>query len=135
LKDLHFGFRGVGLCAIFPAQWGEEAGGASFPGSRRSPDVAGVSGVVEIVVGPVPFGLDYRALEVEGRSLVRRVPDGGSCQRVCHAAGIVPTSCPFGIRDPFGGKRSVAGFFDGVIEGLEGCVDRVPPIIVIPGGD
>jgi len=99
------------------------------------PDVGGFSGVVEVVVGPVSFGLDYRALEVEGRGLACRSPDGGSCQRVCHATGIVPPSCPFRIRDPFGGEGAAAGFCYGVVEWFEGCVDRVPPIIVIPGGD
>ena len=91
--------------------------------------------MVEVVVGPVAFGLDYRAFEVEGRGLARGSPDGGSCQRVCHATGIVPPSSPFWIRDPFGGEGAAAGFCYGIVEGFEGCMDRVPPIIVIPGGD
>ena len=86
-------------------------------------------------MGPLPFGLDYRAFEVEGRGLLHGVPSGGSCQHVRHTAGIIPPPCPFGIQDLFGGKGAAAGFFDGIIERLEGCMDRVPPIIVIPGGD
>jgi hypothetical protein len=58
------------------------------------PDVGGFSDVVEVVVGPVSFGLDYCALEVEGRCLVHSPPDGSSCQRVCHATGIVPPPSP-----------------------------------------
>ena len=135
LEDLGLGFGGVCIRSVFSSQGREEAGRAAFACGSRSPDVAGVGGVVEVVVGPVPFGLDYRALEVEGRSLACCSPGGGSCQRVCHAAGIVPPSCPFRIRDPFGGEGASAGFCYGVVERFEGCVDRVPPIIVIPGGD
>jgi hypothetical protein len=84
-----------------------------------SPDVGGFSGVVEVVVGPVSFGLDYCALEVEGRCLVHGPPDGSSCQRVCHATGIVPPPCPFQIWDPFGGKCAAAGFCNGIVERFE----------------
>ena len=91
--------------------------------------------MVEVVVGPISFGLDYCAFEIEGCGLARCSPDGGSCQRVCHAAGIVPPSCPLRIRDPSGGEGAAAGFCYGIVERFEGCVDRVPPIFVIPGGD
>ena len=100
-----------------------------------SPDVGGFGGMVEVIVGPVPLGLDYCAFEVEGHGLARSSPDGGSCQHVCHAAGIVPPSCSFRIRDLFGRESAVASFCDSVVKGLEGCVDQVLPIIVIPGGD
>ena len=83
-------------------------------------------------MGPVAFCLDYRAFEVEGHGLVRSSSNGGSCQCVCDATGIVPPSCPFGIWDPFGGESAVAGFCNGVVEGFEGCVDLAPLIIVIP---
>jgi len=86
-------------------------------------------------VGPVPLSLDYHALEVEGRGLACGSPNGGLCQHVGHATGIVPPSCPFGIRDLSGGECVMAGFCDGIIKGLEGCVDQVPPIIMIPGRD
>ena len=55
-----------------------------------SPNVSGFGGMVEVVVGPVPFGLDYCVFEVEGCGLACGSPNGSSCQRVCHAAGIVP---------------------------------------------
>ena len=81
----------------------------AFAYGHCSPDVGGFCGMVEIVVCPVSLGLDYRALEVEGHGLACSSPDGSSCQHVCHATGIVPPSCPFGIRDPFGGECAVAG--------------------------
>ena len=74
-------------------------------------------------MGPVALGLDYHAFKVEGHGLVRGSPNGGSCQRVCHAAGIIPPLCSFRIRDPFGRESAVASFCDGIVEGLEGCVD------------
>jgi hypothetical protein len=75
-----------------------------------SPNIGSLSGVVEVVVGLVSFGLDYCALEVKGHGLVRRPPDGGSCQHVCHAVGIIPPSCSFWIQDLFGREGAAASF-------------------------
>jgi hypothetical protein len=78
--------------------------------SCGSPNVGGVSGIVEIVVGPIPFGLDYCAFEIEGRSLAHASPNGSSCQHVCHTIGIIPPVCSVRIRDPFGRECAMAGF-------------------------
>jgi hypothetical protein len=96
------------------------------------PYVGGIGGVVELLVGPVPLGLDYRVFKVNGCFFAYSPPDGSSCQCVCHATGIIPPSSPFRIWDLFGGEGAAAGFSDGVVEGFEGHVDHAPLIIVIP---